>query len=167
MADYGDVSGGNSDQAIRDIVAQLQGSPTDAQVAAAPQSGTGVMLPAPEVTPTMQYVAPADPAAAPQAAAPQPAPAASQTINVGGYAMPQIGDPSQYVPATNPGPPMVITPTLPATRPTKADDWTAPVPTMTPPPVAAVPAAPVMGRIAGVQPQAVPTMGSLMVRRGQ
>lgn len=161
MADYGDVSGGNSDQAIRDIVAQLQGSPTDAQVAAA--APAGVMLPAPEVTPTMQYVAPAAVPVAPQAAAP----AASQTINVGGYTMPQIGDPSQYVPTTSPGPPLVITPTIAATRPTKGDDWTAPVPTMTPPAVAAVPAAPVMGRIAGVQPQAVPTMGSLMVRRGQ
>lgn len=34
MGDYGDTSGGNSDQAIRDIIAQLNGSPTDAQVAA-------------------------------------------------------------------------------------------------------------------------------------
>lgn len=119
MADYGDVSGGYSDQAIRDIVAQLQGQ-APAQPVAVPVAAT---TPAPEVTPTMQY-----------------------------------GTGTQAA-----GPPMVITPTVP----TKAagDDWTAPVPTMTPPAVAAVPAAPVMGRIAGVQPQAVPTMGSLMVRQ--
>jgi hypothetical protein len=60
MADYGDTSGGYSDQQIRDIVASL--SPQSPPAAAAP---VGIM-PAPEVTPTMTYVVPAaDPGAAP------------------------------------------------------------------------------------------------------
>lgn len=120
MADYGDVSGGYSDQAIRDIVAQLQNQ-APAQPVVDPVAAT---TPAPEVTPTMIQGTGVAPQAAP------------------------------------PGPPMVITPTLPAKA--AGDDWTAPVPTMTPPAVTPLPA--VMGRIAGVQPQSVPTMGSLMVR---
>lgn len=65
--------------------------------------------------------------------------------------------------AVPPGPPMVITPTAPAKS--AGDDWTAPSPTMTPPPAAAVPAAPVMGRIIAPPVQRVPTMGALMVRQ--
>ena len=57
MSDYGDTSGGYSDQAIRDIVAAVQGGQSAPPAAAAP---VGVM-PAPEVTPTMTYVAPSAP----------------------------------------------------------------------------------------------------------
>lgn len=49
MADYGDTSGGYSDQQIRDIVAAL--SPPAAPVAAAPAA----VMPAPEVTPATTY----------------------------------------------------------------------------------------------------------------
>lgn len=57
MSDYGDTSGGYSDQQIRDIVAALNPAPPAA--AAAPVG----ILPAPasvapEVTPTMTYAAP-------------------------------------------------------------------------------------------------------------
>ncbi len=101
VADYGDVSGGYSDEAVRNIVAAMQPPATPA---AAPAS-MGVMV-APEVTPTMTYMAPA--AAAPVAVAlPQ------RTIQVGNYAMPQMGDAADYVPQ-RPGMPMDITPQRPA-----------------------------------------------------
>jgi hypothetical protein len=88
MADYGDTSGGNSDQTIRDIVAQLQANGMQPTVDA---SGAPVnVMPGPEVTPAMTVMLPQS--------APQLAP--QRTMDVGGYAMPQIGDPSQYQPTT-------------------------------------------------------------------
>ena len=69
-----DASNPGSDQAIRDIVAQLQGIPPAAPVAATPPQG---IMPAPQVTPTMTYAAPqAAPAVAPRAAPDEWAPPA-------------------------------------------------------------------------------------------
>jgi hypothetical protein len=89
--DYGDTSGGNSDQAIRDIVAQLQSNGLPA-AQDAPAASLGVM-PAPEVTPAMSVMLPSAPQAAP--AAPS-SPNGFRTMQIGDYAMPQLGSPSQY-----------------------------------------------------------------------
>lgn len=57
-----------------------------------------------------------------------------------------------------PGPPLVITPPA-ATPKASEDNWTAPVPTMTPPPVSVIP----MGQLAAQRPTA-PQMGSTMTQ---
>lgn len=201
----------DSDQAIRDIVAQLQGSPTDADVAASlPAAAPVGVMPGPEVTPAMSVMLPSSP--------PVAAPAASlPTIPVGDYQMPQVGDPSQYQPAaaptvtpsTVPGPggysaadrfnkfslppgsdgplsvadaqkvidsyestgghafaPAAAPARVAPTRPS-GDDWAPPAISMVPPPIAQVPAGPVMGRLAAIQRPtvAVPAMASVLGAR--
>lgn len=135
MADYGDASGGYSDQAIRDIVAALGGP---APAAAAPSV-------APEVTPTMTYAAPAAPLGTGWGPTQQVAPVA------------QIQGPYDIMPARDPQEQARRDRVFPGGSAAREDDWAPAAPTMI------APAVTPLGTLATVQRQA-PRMGVVLGR---
>lgn len=176
MADYGDTSGGNSDQAIRDIVAQLVFDGTPAPAAAPAQAPYA----APEVTPTMLQGTAAAPASQPIAIPPQAIMPAPQGSDWGPtQQLPpsrQVDGPYDIMPARSadeqaqrdqyfpggsayvpgPGAPLVITPpTAAAPAASAGDDWTAPAPSMV------APAVTPLGTMASVRARA-PAMGMVL-----